>query len=76
MSEEQKIGKRRTFRPRAIPGKYKNYKKEFNKTQELVDKARNIWIIATNFIFIEEKHYAVDRNWKVSRQFWISEMKN
>ena len=51
-SEEQKIRKRRTLKPRAIPGKYKNNKKEFNKTEELLDKARNIWII-NNFIFIE-----------------------
>ena len=52
MSEEQNIRKRRTLRTRAVPGKYKNYKKEFNKTEELVYKARNVWI--TIFIFIEE----------------------
>ena len=39
MSEEQKIRKRRTFTSKAIAGKYKNHKKEFNKTEELVFKA-------------------------------------
>merc|ERR1712183_996729 len=41
ISEEQKTGKRRTFKPRAIPGKHRNYPKEpcqFNKTKELLDK--------------------------------------
>ena len=46
LSDEQKIRKRRTFKPRAIPGKYKNYyKTEINQKEELVYKARNIWII-------------------------------
>ena len=70
MVEEQKVRKRRTFKPRAIPGKYKNAKNELHKTDELVYKARFI------VIFIEEKHFVFDRNWKVSRQSWTSETKN
>ena len=66
MVEEQKVRKRRTFKPRAIPGKSKNYKNELNKTEDLVYKARLIVI----FISFEEKHFDFDRNWKVSRQFW------
>jgi len=64
------VRKRGTFKPRAIPGKYKNAKNELHKTEQLVYKARFI------VIFIEEKHFVFDRNWKVSRQSWTSEMKN